>query len=185
MGKRLIYIALAVGLLAAPSPIATPEVVLATIHVAPPSAESLQRRRLSNAITSVGVDSTVAEEWAEIFWRYGEQTGVSSEILIAIAYKESDLIETAYNPDDPSWGLMQVMPKWWQYSFVEKCGVEGTPENLVIAEHGICYGAHVFKHFLTKFDGDVTKALSGYNTGRPIRTVYSRRVNEVRSELFF
>lgn len=45
----------------------------------------------------------------ELFQKHGKQKGVDPKLLKAIAKRESSLNPQAYNPNDPSYGLMQLL----------------------------------------------------------------------------
>lgn len=111
------------------------------------------------------------------------RAGIDPALLSAIVQHESGGDSLAVNPDDPSYGLGQVMPKWWRYVFIKQCGDEATPETLMRARLNLCYAAHILAYASSRFDGDQTSIISYYNTGTPHRGVHNG-YNSAVSSLF-
>jgi len=109
--------------------------------------------------------------------KYAAIARVESRILRAVIAQESGFVTNAYNPDDPSYGLGQVMPKYWRYGFIEQCGSEATPKTLMDAETNVCYAAHILRHFQDKY-GPVA-GIDAYNNGHGAARGYSDRVLEL------
>lgn len=106
--------------------------------------------------------------------KYAAKTGVSRNVLAAVIQVESGGDSLAVNPDDPSYGLGQVMPYWWRYAFVKQCGGEATPETLMDPELNICYSAHILKHFQSVYG--YTAGIDAYNNGHGAARGYSDAV---------
>ena len=108
------------------------------------------------------------------------RAGVDSQILRAVIQHESGFITDAYNPDDPSYGLGQVMPKYWRYTFIDQCGSEATAETLMDAEINICYAAHILAHFQHKYG--YVAGIDAYNNGHGASRGYSDTVLELAGD---
>ncbi len=106
--------------------------------------------------------------------KYSAMLRLDSRVLRAVIAHESAFVVTAYNPSDPSYGLGQVMPKFWRYAFVAQCGAEATPETLMDAELNICYSAHILRHFIDRY-GRVA-GVDAYNNGTGESRGYSDTV---------
>ena len=106
--------------------------------------------------------------------KHASLLGIDSNILTAVIEHESGFITDAYNPYDPSYGLGQVMPKYWRYTFIEQCGAEATPETLMDPEINICYAAHILAHFQQKY-GPIA-GIDAYNNGHGASHGYSDTV---------
>lgn len=121
------------------------------------------------------VDSANAAQWAHAFVAYGNELHVNPKLLVAIAYAESE-----FNPRARSHagaiGLMQVVPSrraWGEYE--RRCG-RMTARSLREPHVNICFGAHIFKEFLTVHHGDTDHALAAYNNGSGELNGYPDRV---------
>lgn len=95
--------------------------------------------------------------------KYSTMLKLDSRILTALITHESNFVTDAYNPNDPSYGLGQVMPKFWRYAFVAQCGNEATAETLMNIETNICYSAHILRYFMDEY-GPVA-GVDAYNNG--------------------
>ena len=119
-------------------------------------------------------DVEQASEVSLLIAKYAAVARVSSKILTAVIAHESGFVPNAYNPNDPSYGLGQVMPKYWRYSFIDQCGSEATSVTLMDPEVNICYAAHILRHFQDKY-GPVA-GIDAYNNGSGAARGYSDRV---------
>lgn len=107
------------------------------------------------------------------------RAGIEPELLMAVVLHESGGNPEAINRDDPSYGLGQVMPRWWRYVFVEECGAEATPETLMDPQINLCYTAHILRYAHGRYSGDRSSILSYYNTGTPHRGITNGYVHDV------
>lgn len=112
-----------------------------------------------------------------------KRAGVDSQILWAVVQHESGGDPHAVNPDDPSYGLGQVMPRWWRYVFVRQCGNKATPETLMDPRLNLCYTAHILAYAQRRYSGDRSSMISYYNTGDPHRGRYNGYNRAVESHL--
>lgn len=106
------------------------------------------------------VPDYLAAEYTRWFMAYGYQTGVSPRLLMAIAWKESRWNHLARGRAGDI-GMMQVVAELWWYEFQAECGYWYFGDM----RGDICYGAHAFRRYLDRFDGNVRLALAAYNAG--------------------
>jgi soluble lytic murein transglycosylase-like protein len=121
-----------------------------------------------------GASERQAFLWAHYFDVYGHRVGVDPALLIAIAYTESRLNPWAINRADPSYGLMQVMPRYWRYSFRLQCGAEATPITLMDPRVAICHGAYIAGYFRAQYGDE--RGVTAYNNGSGRYNGYSTLV---------
>lgn len=82
-------------------------------------------------------------------------------LLVCIESKFSNSVRSKVG----AMGLTQVMPKYAQ-AFAQECGLGKIDlKDMDDAEVNLTVGACYFNSLLTKFDGSVTLALAGYNSG--------------------
>jgi hypothetical protein len=151
----------------------------APVVVAAPVREQwafeFQRDTVAEMLAKKNVDPTTAMRWAREFVYYAHQTRVSPRLLVAIAYAESEFNPRAYSRAGAV-GLMQVMPSrtWWR-EYESRCGTI-SERALHEPKTNICYGAHIYREFLTRHKGDTDRALAAYNNGSGELNGYPRRV---------
>jgi soluble lytic murein transglycosylase-like protein len=90
-----------------------------------------------------------------IIFRAGEKAGVDPRFIHAVIQQESQYNTKAVSPAGAQ-GLMQMMP-----ATAERFGLKDPLDPKANVEAGTKY----LKWLLKRFDGDVTKALAGYNAG--------------------
>ncbi|MGI8509686.1 MAG: lytic transglycosylase domain-containing protein [Gemmatimonadaceae bacterium] len=135
----------------------------------------LRRDTVARMLRRKHVDSATARRWAHEFVRYGDQLHVNPKLLVAIAYAESEFNPSAYSHAGAI-GLMQVVPSrasWREYE--PGCG-RMTARNLHEPHVNICFGAHIYREFLTRHHGDTDHALAAYNNGSGELNGYPDRV---------
>jgi len=152
---------------------------LAPVVVTAPSASEMRLLFRSDTVARMlrrhHVDSLNAAQWARTFVAYGDELHVNPKLLVAIAYAESEFNPTAHSHAGAI-GLMQVVPSrrsWGEYE--HRCG-RMTARNLREPHVNICFGAHIFKEFLTVHHGDTDHALAAYNNGSGELNGYPDRV---------
>lgn len=112
---------------------------------------------------------TPQERQDSLIIHYSEQAGIPDSMVKAVIEQESGGDPAAINHADPSYGLGQIMPRWWRHAFVEECGDEATPETLMRDDLNICYTAHILGYLNERYKGNPTQIFSYYNTGSPSR----------------
>lgn len=154
------------------------EVMSPVLVFAPTRSEwrvGLRRDTVARMLRRKHVDSVTAARWAHEFVLYGEQVHVNPKLLVAIAYAESEFNPQAYSHSGAI-GLMQVVPSRASWSEYEpRCG-RMTARNLHEPRINICFGAHIFREFLTQHHGDTDHALAAYNNGTGELNSYPDRV---------
>jgi len=90
-----------------------------------------------------------------IIFRAGEKAGVDPRFIHAVIQQESKYNSKAVSPVGAQ-GLMQMMP-----ATAERFGLKDPFDPKANVEAGTKY----LKWLLKRFDGDVSKALAGYNAG--------------------
>ena len=84
-------------------------------------------------------------------------------LLSAVCYVESRHNPAAIHHDDGSQnslGVCQIQPRTARFM-----GFRGTDKDLMAPSTNVEYSARYLKYQLTRYDGDVFKAVSAYNAG--------------------
>ncbi len=100
----------------------------------------------------------------------------------AVCYVESNHNAAVINPNDggsPSHGICQI-----KLNTARQMGYTGSSEALRLPNVNIYWSASYLSHCLVRYDGDVLRGISAYNsgtyrinsTGRPINLNYIRKV---------
>ena len=106
--------------------------------------------------------------------RYSAKLRLNHRVLTAVIAHESGFVVDAYNAADPSYGLGQVMPRFWRHAFVTQCGSEATPTTLMDPAVNICYSAHILRHYIDAY-GPVA-GIDAYNNGTGQARGYSEHI---------
>ncbi len=181
-GYAALFLMVGVSVAQSASPIPSESTVipvLAPVVVNAPSRAEytfmMRRDTVVRMLRGKHVDSLTADIWAHEFVYYGEHLHVSPRLLVAIAYAESEFNPEAHSSAGAI-GLMQVVPSrasWHEYE--PECG-RMTRQNLHEPRVNICFGAYIFKEFLTVHHGDTDHALAAYNNGSGELNSYPDRV---------
>ena len=112
--------------------------------------------------------------------RESEQKGIDPAIVMAMIHRESDYQADTIGDNGDSFGLMQIQPKWHSER-MERLGCT----ELLDPYHNVTVGIDYLCELLNKYDGDMAKALVGYNQGHYKGTVtaYAKAVLEKAGEL--
>lgn len=105
---------------------------------------------------------------------HARRVGLDPRLLRAVIAVESAFDSLAFNPNDPSYGLGQVMPYHWRHAYTKACGSEATPETLMDPEINLCYSAHILRYFIDVY-GPVA-GIDAYNNGTGSSRGYSDAV---------
>lgn len=92
--------------------------------------------------------------------------GIQPQIIMAMIERESDYDITEMGDGGESYGLMQIQPKW-HGKRMEKLGCT----DLLDPYQNVTVGIDYLCELLSRYDGDVAKALVGYNQGHYKGTV--------------
>ncbi len=122
-------------------------------------AEALRNKGLVNYIKSQNsaISTTVAQKYLFLFKRAEAVYGVDTELLMAIASKESHFGVWA-TASGGARGMMQIMPQ-------TAAGYGLTVDNLYDAKTNIDFGAMYVSERIKAYGGDWVKGLSAYNQG--------------------
>ena len=92
--------------------------------------------------------------------------GIQPQIIMAMIERESDYNITCMGDGGESYGLMQIQPKWHSKR-MEKLGCT----DLLDPYQNVTVGIDYLCELLSRYDGDMAKALVGYNQGHYKGTV--------------
>lgn len=110
--------------------------------------------RTQNSTLSVAKSKRLAKT----FIRYGRANHVNPKVLMAMAQCESRFTETAYNPAG-YYGIMQTT------STLGRLYAGVSPRKLFHAKYSIMTGSGYLAYNLRYFNGNYTKAITGYCAG--------------------
>lgn len=92
--------------------------------------------------------------------------GIKPQIVMAMIERESDYDITEMGDSGESYGLMQIQPKWHNER-MKKLGCT----DLLDPYQNVAVGIDYLCELLSRYDGDMAKALVGYNQGHYKGTV--------------
>ena len=92
--------------------------------------------------------------------------GIKPQIVMAMIERESDYNIACMGDGGESYGLMQIQPKW-HGKRMEKLGCT----DLLDPYQNVAVGIDYLCELLSRYDGDMAKALVGYNQGHYKSTV--------------
>lgn len=95
-----------------------------------------------------------------------EANGIDPSIVFAMAFQESTYRTDAVGDNGNSYGLLQVQPRW-HYARMERLGCT----DLLDPYQNVVVGIDYLCEMLSKYDGDMAKALTAYNKGHYAGTV--------------
>lgn len=119
----------------------------------------------------------VRTRWLNMVVERATELNLPDGFVERVIWHESQWDSAAVNASDPSYGLGQVMPRYWRHAFVTECGEEATSRTLMRAELNICYTAHILAHYM-RIHGNERKALNAYNNGTGRESTYADKVLE-------
>ena len=93
-------------------------------------------------------------------------------LLLGICTAESELNPKAFNEDDPSYGLCQVM-----LPTAQQMGFKGTVIELFNPQTNVYYAAKYLKWQLKRYRGDWISVIAAYNAGSVLRNSKGRIIN--------
>jgi soluble lytic murein transglycosylase len=102
--------------------------------------------------------------WWEAALRYATEYGVDPLLVLAVVREESNYSPTAVSSSN-ALGLMQLLPSTAKWIAQDKLGMTYREEDLFEPETNIRLGTWFLGFLLRQFDGDLGKAIAGYNGG--------------------
>lgn len=106
--------------------------------------------------------------------------GIQPQIIMSMIERESDYDTACMGDNGQSYGLMQIMKKW----HTERMGELGCTD-LLDPYQNVTVGIDYLCELLSRYDGDMAKALTAYNRGHYSGTVttYAKAVLEKADEI--
>jgi soluble lytic murein transglycosylase-like protein len=92
--------------------------------------------------------------------------GIDPAVVMAMIDRESDYDPNDMGDDGQAYGLMQIWPKW-HYERMQKLGCT----DLLDPYQNVTVGIDYLCELLSRYDGDMAKALTAYNRGHYSGTV--------------
>lgn len=144
----------------------TTEYITEPIQETEPVTEATEPQETKAPVTLY--DVPLDEELQKFIIERAEMNGIDPAIIFAMAYRES-----TYNPEvigdgGNSYGLLQIQPRWHEWR-MEQYGCD----NLLDPYQNVIVGVDYLAELLDRYDGDIAKALVGYNQGSYKGTVTS------------
>ena len=109
-----------------------------------------------------------------------ERKDIDPAIVMAMIFRESNYKADTIGDNGNSFGLMQIQPRWHYGRMLE---LEST--DLFNPYHNVAVGIDYLCELLSKYDGDMAKALVAYNQGsyKGTVTAYAKAVLEAAEAL--
>lgn len=158
------------------------------------ACDSLEKQQKAEEEPKAAVLVVEQEEQPQTYWESvpldrplqeyiavtSRQYGIAPETILAMCYRESTYDPSNIGDGGESYGLMQVQPKWHSER-MERLGVT----DLLDPYQNVTVGIDYLCELLSRYDGDVAKALVGYNQGSFKGTVteYAKDVLETVGDL--
>ena len=125
-------------------------------------------------------DVPLSEDLQNHIFQLCEEKGIDPAIIVAMCFRESTYNANKIGDDGQSFGLMQVQPRH-HYERMLKLGCT----DLLDPFQNVTVGVDYLCELLNRYDGDIAKALVGYNSGHFSGTVtqYAKDVMEKAGDL--
>ena len=145
-----------------------PTSAVAVEQKAIPTAASVPTTTTTTATTTTAVREVISyydsipldKELQNYIIKQAHANGIQPQIIMAMIERESDYDITEMGDGGDSYGLMQIQPKWHNER-MEKLGCT----DLLDPYQNVTVGIDYLCELLSRYDGDVAKALVGYNQG--------------------
>lgn len=117
-----------------------------------------------------------SNQYAQEIEEKSNQMGLNPDVILSLVYRESGFKPGA-NKGDPkaAQGLMQVMPRSWDTTAVERYG---KPVAQLSPSENIDLGLYIFQQNLEKSGGDYKDALAMYHSGKSYSAVQKSGVSD-------
>lgn len=125
-------------------------------------------------------DVPLSEDLQNHIFQLCEEKGIDPAIIVAMIDQESDFDASNIGDNGNSFGLMQIQPKWHSKR-MDKLGCT----DLLDPFQNVTVGVDYLCELLSRYDGDMAKALTAYNRGHYSGTVtqYAKSVMEKAGDL--
>ena len=109
-----------------------------------------------------------------------EEKKIDPAVVVAMAFRESTYNANAIGDNGNSFGLLQVQP-YWHSERMERLGCT----DLLDPFQNVTVGIDFLAELLNRYDGDMAKALVGYNQGsyKGVVTEYAKTILAMAEEL--
>lgn len=145
---------------AKPHPTSTVAIEQKAIPAAAPTTTAV--REVISYYDSIPLD----KELQNYIIKQAHANGIQPQIVMAMIERESDYNITCMGDGGESYGLMQIQPKWHRER-MKKLGCT----DLLDPYQNVTVGIDYLCELLSRYDGDMAKALVGYNQGHYKGTV--------------
>ena len=141
-----------------------------------PTTTATEVREIISYYSSIPLDKYLQD----YIIKQAHANGIQPQIVMAMIDRESDFNITCMGDGGDSYGLMQIQPKWHSKR-MEKLGCT----DLLDPYQNVMVGIDYLCELLSKYDGDMAKALVGYNQGhyKGTITAYAKGVLAKAEEL--
>ena len=136
----------------------TEEAVVTTVQTEAPETVPAETTTPEASVTLYNVPLSIELQLHII--QESEAHGIDPAVIIAMAWKESRYDATAKGDSGKSLGLLQIQPKWHK----ERMESLDCPD-LLDPFQNVTVGVDILASLLSKYDGDISKALMAYNAG--------------------
>ena len=130
--------------------------------------------------TRIYFDVPLSEDLQDHIFQLCEDNGIDPAIIVAMCFCESTYDANRIGDGGNSFGLMQIQPRWHSKR-MERLGCT----DLLDPFQNVTVGVDYLCEQLNRYDGDMAKALVGYNQGSFKGTVtqYAKDVMEKAGDL--
>lgn len=127
----------------------------------------LRRKAIAALPEQPGNISPTAKQvllYSSVIRREAARHGLPPALVAAVIHRESSGNARAFNPNDPSYGLMQLL-----LPTAQQMGYRGTVQGLYDPETNIALGTAYLGWQLKRYRGDIPSAVAAYNAGTAFR----------------
>lgn len=138
------------------------KVIHAAVSAQTPTSPPAAVREVVSYYDSIPLD----KELQNYIIKQAHANGIQPQIVMAMIERESDYDTACMGDGGESYGLMQIQPKWHNER-MKKLGCT----DLLDPYQNVTVGIDYLCELLSRYDGDMAKALVGYNQGHYKGTV--------------
>lgn len=142
----------------------------------PATTTTTEKREVISYYDSIPLDKHLQD----YIIKQAHAKGIEPQIVMAMIERESDYNASCMGDNGQSYGLMQIMKKWHSKR-MDKLGCT----DLLDPYQNVTVGIDYLCELLSRYDGDMAKALVSYNQGhyKGTITAYAKGVMEKANEL--